>query len=75
MDSSAVERIALLGKLEPIEPDETVRGGTDEVRAMSLARALRSVAELDAEHAYTLCRDLAERALGEVPEPTLPIQD
>jgi hypothetical protein len=72
---SVLDRIALLEKLEPIEPDEAVGDDRDDVRAMSIARALRSVAELDAEHAYKLCRNVAERALGEVPEPTLPIQD
>jgi hypothetical protein len=70
-----VSKMSLLEKLERLEPDEPITRDRDALQSMSLARSLRSLAELDAEHAYQLCREVAERALGKVPEPPLPIQE
>jgi hypothetical protein len=69
------DKMSLLAKLGAIEPEEAVNRDRDALQAMSLARSLRSLAELDAEHGYQLCRAVARRALVTVPEPALPIQE
>jgi len=38
----------------------------------SLAHALRALARVDQDSEYRLCRELAEHALGEVPDPGTP---
>lgn len=73
--SQALDKMALLQKLANIEPEEAIGRELDAVQAMSLARSLRSLAELDAEHAYKMCHDVAERALGTDPDPTRSLQE
>ncbi|MDX2543290.1 hypothetical protein ACOT81_43635 [Streptomyces sp. WI04-05B] len=59
---------ALLDRLPPIEhrpaPDQDQL-----LEQASLARVLLLMARVDQETEYRLCRELAEHALGEVPEP------
>lgn len=59
---------ALLDRLPPVEhkpaPDQDQL-----LEQASLARVLLLLVRVDQEAEYRLCRDLAEHALGEVPEP------
>lgn len=59
---------SLLDRLPPVEhrpsPDQDQLLEQD-----SLARALLLMVRVDQEAEYRLCRDLAQHALGEVPEP------
>ncbi|WP_105971240.1 hypothetical protein [Streptomyces geranii] len=59
---------ALLDRLPPVEhrppPDQDQL-----LEQASLARALLLLVRVDQEAEYRLCRDLAEHALGAVPEP------
>lgn len=64
-----LDRTALLSKLEPVQPDEGDEQDKGRLRRISLAMALLSLAELDHEHEYQLCRSVANHLLGTVPEP------
>jgi len=75
MASTKLNKLELLKKLDLIQPEEAASRDDEQLRAMSLARSLRAVAELQSEHAYVLCREVAKRALGHVPEPEKAIQD
>jgi hypothetical protein len=75
MASTALNKLELLGRLDPIGPEKSESLDNELLQSMSLARALRTVAELQSEHAYKLCRDVVEQALGRVPEPAPPIKD
>lgn len=75
MALSFPDKLELLRKLEPIAQEEASNSKDETLEAMSLGRALRTLAQLQPEQAYKLCREVAERALGRVPEPELPIQD
>ncbi|MFI9169943.1 hypothetical protein [Streptomyces lincolnensis] len=65
------DEAALLDRLPPIRhrpaPDE------DQLfEQASLSRVLLLMAQVDQEAEYLLCRQLAEHALGAVPEPGVP---
>lgn len=68
------DKLDLLRKLDPIEPEEASNSKDEKLEAMSLGRSLRTLAQLQPEHAYKLCREVVQRALGRVPEPEPPIQ-
>ena len=69
MPDPTFDKARLLGLLDRIDPEKT--SGKDEAafRSMSLGRSLRTLAELDHEHAWQLCREVAARVLGSLPEP------
>lgn len=64
-----IDREALISRLEPIE--NKVESNEDEahLQQMSLAGVLLTLAEIDHEHEYDLCRRAALHLLGEVHEP------
>jgi len=64
-----LEKRELLQKLEPIELKAEDEAEDTVLEEMSLARSLLKLAEIDHEHEYSLCRSVAERLLGKVPEP------
>ncbi|MEU9211257.1 hypothetical protein AB0D27_25780 [Streptomyces sp. NPDC048415] len=62
------DRAALLDRLAPVEH----RPAADEEQLFEqagLARVLLLMVKVDQEAEYLLCRELAEHALGSVPEP------
>jgi hypothetical protein len=67
--TATLDRSALLRKLDPIEPEDDESRGEGRLRRISLAAALLSLAEIDHEHEYQLCRSVATHLLGSVPEP------
>ena len=75
MARSLLNKLELLRKLETIEPEEVANRNDEQLETMSLGRALRTLAQLQPEHVYKLCVEVAKRALGRVPGPELPIQD
>jgi uncharacterized protein YutE (UPF0331/DUF86 family) len=75
MARSLPDKQKLLRKLETIEPEEVSKRDHEQLEAMSLGRALRTLAQLQPEHAYKLCIEVAKRAIGRIPGPELPIQD
>jgi hypothetical protein len=69
MKPLALNKLGLLSKLPKTKPSETSVQDADQFGNISLARSLGLLAELDHEHEYKLCRAVAERFLGQVPEP------
>ncbi|MFG2717442.1 hypothetical protein ACGFW5_03910 [Streptomyces sp. NPDC048416] len=65
---AAADHAALLDRLPPVEH----RPAADEDQLFeqsSLARVLLLMVKVDQEAEYLLCRELAEHALGAVPDP------
>jgi hypothetical protein len=66
--SRAADRAALLDRLPPVEH----RPAADEEQLFEqagLAQVLLLMVKVDQEAEYRLCRELAEHALGSVPDP------
>lgn len=63
-----VDHGALLDRLPPVE-HKPAPDADQLFEQASLARVLLLMVRADQEAAYRLCRDLAEHALGSVPEP------
>lgn len=64
-----LDREKLLTRLPAIEPGETPDAASEDLRKLSLASAVRLLAEIDHENEVRLCRSVAQHLLGEVPEP------
>jgi len=70
-----IDRRELLGRLERVKYEDEKSGGEDPFGKLTISEAMLSVAEIDAEHEYGLCRRVAEHLLGAVPEPEEVDQD
>ena len=64
-----LNKLALLGRLPDIPHEETSFGQDDELRQMSLGAALLMLAEINHDHEYELCREVARHLLGKAREP------
>ena len=69
MNPSRLNKRELLKKLSCPEPEKAADKDEEQFRKLSMARALRALAQIDHEHEYQLCRKVADHVLGHVPEP------
>jgi hypothetical protein len=64
-----LDKIALLSKLDKIDPPETAEGADSMLRKISMTAALPALTEIDHEKEFQLCQNVAKHLLGKVPEP------
>jgi hypothetical protein len=64
-----LDKVALLGRLQPVEPEKERKGAEEHLRKISLASALLFLAEIDHQREYELCGSVARHFLGAIPEP------
>lgn len=69
MAKRAVDRLSLLERLEPVRPEEERSDEEAYLQRMSLSATLLTLAEIDHEREYQLCRSVAKHVLGHVYEP------
>ena len=69
MAKHTVDRIRLLERLEPIEAEAERSDEEAYLERMSLSATLLTLAEVDHEREYQLCRAVAKHLLGHVHEP------
>jgi hypothetical protein len=62
-------KLKWLERLDRIRYEEALDETKDTLEHMTLASALLALAEIDHAQEYRLCRSVAERLLGRVPEP------
>lgn len=67
--AAELDKVALLSRLQPVEPERERKGAEDHLRKISLASALLFLAEIDHQREYELCGSVAKHFLGSVPEP------
>jgi hypothetical protein len=65
----AVDRLSLLERLEPLTLDEERSDEEIYLQRMSLSATLLTLAEIDHEREYQLCRSVAKHLLDHVHEP------
>lgn len=64
-----LDKLALLKRLEPVQPEEKPGAEAEFFKKIHLGTALLALAEIDHERELKLCRQAAEHLLGQVPEP------
>ncbi len=64
-----IDKLALLGTLETLEPENAAGTEEEQFRDMSLGRALRVLAQFDHERERALCRTVAEHVMDHVADP------
>ncbi|MFM9966077.1 MAG: hypothetical protein ACKV2Q_33265 [Planctomycetaceae bacterium] len=67
--SQRFDRETLIGRLEPVKYDEQAQDEQARLEQMSLAGVLLTLAEINHEREYDLCRRAAQHLLGELREP------
>ena len=71
MADSTRSKIEQLQTLETIEPEKASSRDDEQMRLTSLARALRTLAHLDHDKEYEVCRTAATHILGRKPDVDL----
>ena len=68
MSESTLTKIEQLKTLEAIQPEKATSSDEQQMRLTSLARALRTLAHLDHDKEYEVCRSTATHILGRTPD-------
>ena len=67
--AKTLDRMKLIERLARIQREKSEDRKHENLDSMGFAASLLALAGIDHEREYTLCRSLAERLLGKVPEP------
>lgn len=68
MSEPAITKTDQIKTLETIQPEKITSSDEEQMRLTSLARALRTLAHLDHDKEYEVCRSSATHILGRTPD-------